>query len=267
MRDKHNRIFAHPEMIHKVRHRGKYFQMEGYHMCEPSPQRTPVLFQAGASPVGRTFAAQHAECVFISGLNRPMVAGIVADLRKRALACGRDPESLTTFAGLSVVAAKTDAEAQAKVADYHRHVSLEGALSLFGGYMEGFTKADPSHRWTLREAAEYLGVGGYSPLVAGSPQTVAGELIAWMEETGIDGFNVKYIVGPGDLAAFVDLVVPELQRRGVYKTRYEEGTFREKLYGRGQAHLPGNHPAASYRIGGANFAGIPKQSQTPAAAD
>ena len=71
---------------------------------------------------------------------------------------------------------------------------------------------------------------------------------AWMEETGVDGFNVEYIVSPGDFAAFVDLVVPELQRRGVYKTSYEEGTLREKLYGKGQCRAPTTHPAAKYRF-------------------
>jgi hypothetical protein len=114
--------------------------------------------------------------------------------------------------------------------------------------MDGFTNADSGRQWTLREAAEWLGVGGYSPLISGSPGTVADEVTDWMNETGIDGFNVKYIVSPRDMTAFVDLVVPELQDRGVYKTRYEEGTFREKLYGRGQRHLLPEHPGAGYKV-------------------
>jgi len=84
--------------------------------------------------------------------------------------------------------------------------------------------------------------------VVGSPGTVADGLIGWMEETGIDGFNIEYIVSPGDFRAFVDLVVPELQRRGVYKKRYREGTLREKLYCNGEPHLPASHPGASYRF-------------------
>jgi FMN-dependent oxidoreductase (nitrilotriacetate monooxygenase family) len=276
LRDKVNRIFARPEKIHKVRHQGKYFRMEAYHICEPSPQRTPVLFQAGASSKGREFAAQHAECVFISGPNRKIVAGIVSDIRKRAAESGRDPDSLVIFTGLGVITGQTDAEAQAKLADYRKHVSIEGALALFGGYMgidfakydldqtleyveidaiqtfmEGFTRADPTRRWTLREIAEYLGAGR-STLV-GSPSTVADELIGWMDETGVDGFNLRYLISPGDINAFVDLVVPELQRRGVYKTSYEEGTFREKLYGKGRNYLPDDHPAADYRYGRPKF--------------
>jgi FMN-dependent oxidoreductase (nitrilotriacetate monooxygenase family) len=290
LRDKVNRIFALPEKIHKIRHRGKFFQMEAYHICEPSPQRTPVLFQAGASSKGRQFAAQHAECVFISGLNRKMVAGIVSDLRKLAAEQGRDPGSLVIFAGVGVIAGKTDEEAQAKLEDYRRHVSIEGTLALFGGYMgidfskydpdhsleyvevdaiqsfmEGFTKADPTRQWTLREAAEFMGVGGYSPMVVGSPETMADELIGWMDETGVDGFNIHYIVSPGDYADFVDLVIPVLQRRGVYKTSYEEGTLREKLYGKGRCYLPDDHPAADYRYGRPKFDSATDSTDSPKA--
>jgi alkanesulfonate monooxygenase len=276
LRDKVNRIFARPEKIHKVRHQGKYFRMDGYHICEPSPQRTPVLFQAGASSKGRQFAAQHAECVFISGPNRKVIAGVASDIRKLAAEQGRDPDSLILFAGVLVITGETDAEAQAKLADYRKHVSIEGMLSLFGGYtgidfakydvdqpleyvevdaiqtlMENFTKADPTRRWTPRQIAEFLGTGSAS--IVGSPSTVADELIGLMDETGVDGFNLRYLVSPGDISAFVDLVVPELQRRGVYKTSYEEGTFREKLYGKGRNYLPDDHPAANYRYGRPKF--------------
>lgn len=272
LRDKANRVFARPDKIHKVRHQGKYFRTDAYHLCEPSPQRTPVLFQAGASATGRHFAARHAECVFVTGHTRKIAADTTADIRDRAARLGRDPASLVVFAGIGAVVGRTDAEARAKLADYHRHVSIEGSLSLFSGYtgidfskydldmpleyvevdgirtiMEGFTKADPTRRWTLREVALHLG-GGKSALV-GSPATIADELIGWMDETGVDGFNLHYMVSPGDLVDFVDLVVPELQRRGVYKTCYEEGTLREKLYGKGRRYLPDDHPAASYRYG------------------
>ena len=272
LRDKVNGIFARPEKIHKVRHDSKYFRMDAYHLCEPSPQRTPVLFQAGASSRGRQFAAQHAECVFISGRNPQMAAGIVADLRERATALRGDPASISIFTALTVISGRTDAEAQEKLADYRKHVSTEGALALLSGYLgidfantdldqplkskeinaiqscvDGFTRSDANRNWTLRDAVERLGVAGYKPLLVGSPTTVADGLIGWMDESGIDGFNIEYIVSPGDFADFVDLVVPELQRRGVYKASYEEGTLREKLYGRGQCHLPASHPGAKYR--------------------
>ena len=270
LRDKVNGVFARPDKVHKVRHQGKYFQMDAYHLCEPSPQRTPVLFQAGASAKGRQFAAQHAECVFISSPTRQIAAGVVSDIRKQAARFGRDPDSLVIFAGIGTVVGKTDEEARAKFASYREHVSIEGSLSLFSGYlgidfskydldtpleyvevdgirtaMERFTTADPTRKWTLREVALYMG-GGKSA-ITGSPSTVADELIGWMEETGVDGFNFHYMVSPGDILDFVDMVIPELQRRGVYRTSYVEGTFREKLYGNGRTHLSASHPAAKYR--------------------
>jgi len=274
LRDKVNHIFACPEKIHKVRHHGKYFRMEAYHLCEPSPQRTPILFQAGSSSRGRQFAARHAECVFIGGRNHKVAAGIVSDIRQRVEAAGRDPASVLIYTALSVIAAGTDAEAQAKVEDYRKYVSPEGSLALLSGYLgidfskkdldeplqlqeinaiqscvDSFTRIDPTRNWTLRDAAAHLGVAAYKPLVIGSPATVADGLAGWMEETGVDGFNVEYVVSPGDFAAVVDLVVPELQRRGVYKTSYQEGTLREKLYGKGRPYLPEDHPAANYRVG------------------
>jgi alkanesulfonate monooxygenase len=281
-RDKTNRIFARPDKIHKVKHEGKYFRMDGYHICEPSPQRTPVLFQAGASSRGRKFAAQHAECVFISGRTRIPAAEVTADIRKQAERLGRDPQSLKIFAGMGAIVAETDAAAQAKFADYQKYVSVEGALSLFSGYTgidfskydldtpldyvkidaiqtiwEGFTKNDPTRRWTLREVAMELG-GGKSAIV-GSPSTIADELIGFMDETGVDGFNLEYMVSPDDIVDFVELVVPELQRRGVYKTSYEEGTLREKLYGKGRRYLADDHPGANYRYGGSMFEGPKSQ--------
>lgn len=202
----------------------------------------------------------------------------MSDLRERARALGRDPESLTIYNAVTVICAETDEAAQARLEDYRKHVSTEGSLALLSGYLgidfassdldeplqsreinaiqscsDVFTRTDPNRDWTLRDAVEHLGVAGYKPLVTGSPTTVADELIAWMEESGVDGFNVEYIVSPKDFAAFVDLVVPELQRRGVYKTRYEEGTLREKLYGKGQRYLPQDHPAADYRHAPSTF--------------
>ena len=79
-------------------------------------------------------------------------------------------------------------------------------------------------------------------------QTLADEMMQWMEEADVDGFNLLYSVTPADFTDFVDLVVPELQRRGIYKTAYQPGTLREKLYGQGCAHLPDTHPGAAYRV-------------------
>lgn len=114
--------------------------------------------------------------------------------------------------------------------------------------VQDFANSGPGRKYTLREAAACMGVAAHKPLLTGSAKTVADGLMEWMEVSGIDGFNVEHIVCPADFEAFVDLVVPELQDRGVYKTRYEEGSLREKLNGKGKGRLPLDHPGASYRF-------------------
>ena len=113
--------------------------------------------------------------------------------------------------------------------------------------LEAFTIADPTRSWTVREIARHAAIGGRGPVIVGSLIEIADELQAWMADTDIDGFNLAYAVTPETFSDFVDLVVPELQRRGVYKLEYAPGTLREKLFGPGHARLPANHPAASGR--------------------
>src|SRR3984893_18136337 len=97
LRDRTQRVFARPEKVHRIRHDGRYFQIEATHLCEPSPQRTPLIYQAGASSRGRQFAATHAEWVFINGPWKRVIAPIVADIRRRAAAAGRNPAEILIF--------------------------------------------------------------------------------------------------------------------------------------------------------------------------
>jgi len=116
--------------------------------------------------------------------------------------------------------------------------------------LEAFTIADPTRTWTVREIAAHAAIGGRSPLVVGSAQEVAEELIGWVKDTDVDGFNLAYAVTPETFTDFVDLVVPELQTHGAYKHDYAPGTLREKLYGPGRRRLRDNHPAAKLRVRG-----------------
>jgi FMN-dependent oxidoreductase (nitrilotriacetate monooxygenase family) len=270
-RDKASRLFANPDKIHKVHHRGQHFDLDAYHLCEPSPQRTPILFQAGASKRGSEFAARHAECVFIFGPSKKVVKATVDNIRRLAAAQGRDPTDIVIFTVLTVIPGSTDKEAHAKLQDYRQYINLDGALALFGGWtgvdfsrfdldapirhvesdaiqsmVEGFTVADPDRIWTVREVAEFVGIGGIGPVLVGGPETIADELISWVKDTGVDGFNLAYAVLPESFTDFVDLVVPELQRRGVFKTRYAPGTMREKLFGVGRSRLDEKHPGARF---------------------
>ena len=272
LRDRQGRRFADPDKIHRIVHQGPHFQFDAIHLCEPSPQRTPVLFQAGASKRGRDFAARHAECVFINGPSKKVIGGIVSDLRRRAVAAGRAPSDLVIFTMMTVITDTTAKAARDKYQDYLGYVSEEGALALMSGWtgldfgamapdavvrfddkanaqtsaLEAFTTADPDREWTVREIARHAAIGGRGPVVIGSAEEVAEELRSWVEETDVDGFNLAYALTPGTFADVADLVVPELQTRGLFKHDYAPGTFREKLFGRG-ARLPASHPAAAVR--------------------
>ena len=271
--DKAARVFTDPARVHRVRHDGPFYKVDAVHLCEPSPQRTPVLYQAGASGRGRDFAARHAECIFVNGPSSRVVQPIVADLRARAARFGRSGDDLRIFSLATVIVGRDEAEARAKHDDYRRYLSPEGALALFSGWtgidfsryalddelehirteamhsaIDSFTVNDPGRRWTVRELAEKVGIGGRSPVLTGSPAQVADALIGWVDETGVDGFNLAYVVMPESFQDFIELVVPELQRRGRYKRAYAPGTLREKLYGAGRARLPATHPASSHRL-------------------
>ena len=112
--------------------------------------------------------------------------------------------------------------------------------------LENITRADPNRRWTVRQAAEHVAIGGIGPVFVGSPATVANQLEDWIDATGVDGFNLAFAVRPETFADVVTFLVPELQRRGRYKTAYREGSLREKLFG-ADARLQSPHVGASYR--------------------
>lgn len=271
VRDRENRVFTLPEKVHEIGHRGKYFDVPGYALTEPSPQRTPVLYQAGASGAGKKFAAEHAECVFVAAQTKTILRNYVNDVRERAVAAGRSPDSLRIYNLLTVIVDETDEKAKAKFRDYLDYVSYDGSLVFMSGWtgidfsqyrpddlvrkvetnaihsaVESLSEGDPNKRWTIRELAEWGGVGGMGPVVVGSPATVADELQQWVEETGVDGFNLAYAVTPETFENIVGYLVPELQKRGVYPKEYRPGTLREKLFGRG-ARLEAPHPGARYR--------------------
>ena len=271
VRDRARGIFSDPSKVHEIRHVGEHFQVPGIHLCEPSPQRTPVLYQAGASSRGKRFAAEHAECVFVAAPSKTVLKKAVADIRQRVAEAGRDPRKVLIFNLQTVILGETDAQAKAKWQDYKSYVSYEGALALIAGWtgidfgqyqpdqvlkhlhtnaiqsaVEAFSSADPSKTWTVQELADWVGIGGFGPLFVGSPQTVADEMQAWIEETDVDGFNLAYAVTHDSFTDVVELLVPELQRRGVYKKEYAPGTLRDKLFGDGP-RLAASHPAAGYR--------------------
>lgn len=265
--DPQQRIYARPDKVHKVRHQGEFYQVEGYHLCEPSPQRTPVLFQAGSSERGLVFAGEHAECVFISGQSKAATRAQVDKVRASAVAAGRDADAIKVFMGISVIVAETEQPAREKHAEYLLYASAEAGVAHFssstgidfaeygldepiqyvnGNAIQSATKALQNNDWTRRKLLDQHALGGRYITLVGSPVQVADELEAWIAETGLDGFNLTRTVTPESYVDFIDLVIPELQRRGSYKTEYAGGSLREKLF-QGEAHLPDEHVGARYR--------------------
>lgn len=271
-RDHEAGVFTEPGRVHRVSHDGEYFKVDGVHLCEPSPQRTPVLYQAGSSSKGTAFAARHAECVFVGGHSRSKTAADVAKLRALAAESGRAPSDLLVFGLVTIITAATDEEAQAKFEDYKQYVSAPGALALMGGWtgidfskpervaanaassnaIQGaaaaFTRGGPSEHVDVDSIGRSVGLGGGGPVLVGGAKKIADELEAWAAESDLDGFNLAYVVMPETFSDVVDHLIPELQRRGSFKKDYAAGTYREKLFGRGP-RLEETHPAATHRRG------------------
>lgn len=273
LRDKSQRQFADARRIHQINHQGEFYRLQGYHLSEPSRQRTPVLFQAGSSARGQAFAARHAECVFISMQDEGKTRALVKNLRRQVAEAGRDPASLKIFAGATAIVAASDKEAQERFSEYQHYASAEAGIAHFaastgidfsrfdlddpiqGGNRNAIQSAVDSvtggeRALTRRELLARYGLGGrYHPLV-GSGVTIADELERWVDETGIDGVNLARTVVPECFDDFVRYVTPELHERGRQPASYplDQGsnqTLRKRLSGTDL--LPATHPAAGLR--------------------
>ncbi|MCX7521414.1 LLM class flavin-dependent oxidoreductase [Microbacterium sp. STN6] len=269
--DRTTGVFVDPEKVHRIDHEGEYFTVPGPALAEPSLQRTPLLFQAGASPRGLSFAAENAEAIFFNGYSTRLVRGWVDTVRRNLVEKGRSADAVKIFTMATVIVADTDEEAIAKYEDYQQYVDADAALALFGGwtgvdlagvdldqpleYVESeahqsalstFTKLDPTRVWTAREMAKFISIGGRGPVIVGSPSTVADELERWADEADVDGFNLSSVIRPTGEEDFVRLVSPELRRRGILAEPQTGQTFREAVLGKGP-RLADDHRGAAFR--------------------
>ncbi|MDT5326375.1 MAG: long-chain alkane monooxygenase [Mycobacterium sp.] len=252
--DRETGIYAHPEKIAEVCFDGKYFRCRARHFVAPSPQGRPVLWQAGASEQGRQFAARTAEAIFAIQPTMPSMRAYSDDIRRRVVAAGRDPESVKLFYGAQVIVGRTAAQAREK-ADYLRALLRpEASLAMLSGQLGvDFSEFDPSAPLedipvpgiqgvkaalvasgagaavTVAEAADIYAFRFSMPQVVGTPSEVADQLENYLDEGGADGFMLLATYTPGCFEEFVDLVVPELQRRGRYRTTYPGKTLRENI--------------------------------------
>jgi alkanesulfonate monooxygenase len=254
VRDVETGIYMDPERMHVLAHKGKHLSVRGPLNIARPVQGWPVIVQAGASEAGRRLAAETAEVVFAAGSTLAAGKAFYADVKGRMRAIGRDPDSLKILPGAFVVVADTVEEAQAKRARLdglvHYESSIHSLSGMLGFDVSGFDPDGPlpdippsnasqsardrlvavaaEHGLTIRQLA--LRVGGYGGLAfVGSPARIADQMAEWLQEEGADGFNIMFPYLPGGLDDVVDLVVPELQRRGLFRTEYEGSTLRENL--------------------------------------
>lgn len=273
VRDRENRVFTDPSKVHDIAHKGKYYEVPGCFIHEPSPQRTPFLFQAGASARGRQFAGTHAEAVFLIGTKPEDMRPVVDLLRMQIAEQGRDPRSVKVILMLTTVTAPTSEEARQKAERAVKYSSVEAGLALFGGwtgvdlsdaprdmplqrfqgdavraFSDMLTRVDSDLVWTTEKLGEWLAFGGMSASVVGTPAEVVDEMERWVEIADVDGFNLARVTAPGTMEDFVDLVVPELRLRGhVPEVPLPAMTTRERFGG--GARLRDDHPGAVYKNG------------------
>ncbi|KAE9986597.1 hypothetical protein EG328_005206 [Venturia inaequalis] len=265
-----------PSKIHRIEFQGKYYKFSGYGQTHPSPQRTPALFQAGASKAGIAFAGKHAEGIYCGVPTIPGLLAYSKSVREAAVSAGRDPSTIKLFAGICPIVARTEEEAWEKHAKYKANTSVVGGLSSFcaltgvdlskygldepfnfddedlqgAGIFKNFKLVEKDKAWTPRMVGEKVGFGGFGPMPVGTPSQVADVMEQWFTEADIDGFNIQYMCNPESIEDLVELLIPELQRRGLYRTEYPVvgGTFRENMQGKpGQSLLGADHPGAKVR--------------------
>lgn len=270
--DKEKGIYTDPDKVHDINHSGKYYNVPGTHLSEPSKQRTPVLFQAGASTRGRAFASKHAELAFIGAPNIDVAKDTVAKIRDEAAKAGRDPKGIKVLTMIVPIVGKTEEEAIEKYNNYKQYISTEGALALFGGWtgvdlseydpdqeikyiendairslLENFTKINPDGKTTVEDVKYTVGIGGMGASVVGSAEQVADTMEQWVKEADVDGFNIAYALSPDTFKDFVELVVPILQERGLVQKDYKGSSLRDSLFGKGD-RLPDGHPGKQVSI-------------------
>jgi alkanesulfonate monooxygenase len=254
IRDVESGIFFDPNRVKPLNHVGPEFKVRGPLNVARPIQGWPVIVQAGASEAGRQIAAETAEAVFAGVATLAEGQRLYADIKSRMPALGRDPEHLKLLPGCFVVVGDTVEEARAKRAHLDSLVHYDSAIAslsiALGTDASAFdpdgplppipeTNASKTGReraialaeregLTVRQLAQRL--GGYAGLaMVGTPHTIADEMEAWLEGRGADGFNIMFPWLPGGLDDFVDRVVPELQRRGLFRREYEGRTLRENL--------------------------------------
>ncbi len=260
-------LFTDPARVHEIGHQGTYFQVRGPHQCEPSPQRTPVLYQAGASRRGTAFAARHAEVIFATLPDARVGAAHLAELRQQAERIDRDPGRIKVLQAGFVLTGRTRSEVRERVELFTRLSSAQGELAKLCGWL-GFDVAahpderlisdipieasrsvrdflrryDPDKAWTVGDVRS-IAVWSRRPhrrtgWLVGTPEQIADQMQEFLGACPVAGFNLIPCPPSAGLDDICTLIVPELQRRGLFRQAYaaEPDTLRERYFGAGCRH-------------------------------
>lgn len=257
VKDKESGVFFDPAKVHAPNHNGKHFQVAGPLNVARPPQGYPVIVQAGQSEPGKELAARTAEVIFTAQQTLEDAQAFYKDVKGRLAKYGRTPDQLKIMPGVSPYVGRTEAEARAKYEQLQELIHPEAGIALLSGLSGGEVDLSQypidgplpelpatrgiislqgmmldiarKHGFTIRQLYQWVaGARGHWTLV-GSVEQIADHLQEWFENGAADGFNVLPPYLPGALDDFVDLVIPELQRRGLFRTEYEGRTLRENL--------------------------------------
>lgn len=256
LRDQESGVYFDPDKLHIPNHQGEHFSVRGPLNVARPPQGYPVIVQAGSSEDGKNLAAQTAEVIFTAQQTLQEAQAFYADVKGRLANYGRNPDHLKIMPGVFPIIGKTEQEAKNKFDQLQELIHPIVGLGLLSGMIGGFdlsgypldgplpdlpeTNAgksrqklliDLAHRENLTIRQLYLAIAGARGhrQILGTPAQIADQLEDWFVNGGADGFNIMPPYLPGSLDEFVDLVIPELQRRGLFRTEYEGQTLRENL--------------------------------------
>lgn len=264
-------VYADPTKVHDINHEGKRYSVEGFNLMEPSPQRTPVLAQAGGSPAGLDFASSHAELMFLSAMTLETIALQVDTVRRLARERGRRDGDILFLQGMMFIIGSTDEEAYRQWGELEEFRSQEAQTAYFsslsgldlGQYdpatpLEDILDELPGIRgaflsvinaWpegTKPTIRDFLTSLSLPQMVVGSPETIAKRLAEY-QKAGVDGVQVMNALMPESYDDFFTHLVPVLQAEGLMQKEYRRGTLREKLFDSPTADISERHPAYGYR--------------------
>ncbi|CAN3373878.1 hypothetical protein DIURU_004392 [Diutina rugosa] len=274
-------IYSDPERIRLINHQGEFFTVPGPNFTEPSPQKLPLIIQAGSSKQGLEFAGKNAEVVFHGGPTPEKLGERIRESKEIAKKYGRG-DDLKFLTLITIILGETHEEAEQKYHEYRKYGDVEGAKALLSGWtgidfgkfppdeevrnVEGESNAGSSHAKALvdnwqklgpgdppdvKKTPNYVGkqitIGGMAPVFWGTATEVADEIERWVDISGVDGFNITYATLPGSYEDIVKWLIPELQRRKLVWDDYPEKpqTYREQVFGR--KFVNENHPAYDLR--------------------